>query len=143
MATVELTQNTFEETIDSSDVLIVDFWAGWCAPCKRFAPTFEAASEKYADVTFGKIDTEAEQGLATSLEIQSIPTIMAFRSGYLVFRQAGMLTGPMLDTIIDQVKALDPAELKKQAEAQQAETQTAEPQNAETQNAETQAAEAS
>jgi thioredoxin 1 len=119
MATVALSQDNFSDTIDNSDVLFIDFWAGWCQPCMRFGPIYEAASEKpeNADVVFAKIDTEAEQALSAALEITSIPTIMAFRAGYLVFRQPGMLNGSQLSSLIEQVKGLDPEELRVQAEA--------------------------
>ena len=120
MATTAITKDTFSSTIDSNDVVLVDFWAGWCGPCMRFAPIYEEASERHDDVVFAKVDTEDQQELAAGLEITSIPTLMAFRGGYLVFRQAGLLQGKQLDELIDQVKALDPEELKKQSEAQKA-----------------------
>ncbi len=121
MATVALNEENFASTIDSNDVVLIDFWAGWCNPCMRFAPIYDAASERHQDVTFAKVDTEEQQNLAGALEITSIPTLMAFRSGYLVFRQAGLLPGSALDDLISQVRAIDPEELKKQAEAQHAE----------------------
>ncbi|MCI1748763.1 MAG: thioredoxin [Acidipropionibacterium sp.] len=117
MATVALNEENFASTIDSNDVVLIDFWAGWCNPCMRFAPIYDAASERHQDVTFAKVDTEDQQNLAGALEITSIPTLMAFRAGYLVFRQAGLLPGSALDDLISQVKELDPAELTKQAEA--------------------------
>lgn len=117
MATTAITKDTFSSTIDSNDVVLVDFWAGWCGPCMRFAPIYEEASERHDDVVFAKVDTEDQQELSAGLEITSIPTLMAFRGGYLVFRQAGLLQGKQLDELIDQVKALDPEELKKQSEA--------------------------
>lgn len=118
MATVALTTENFSSTVDANDVVLIDFWAGWCNPCMRFAPIYDKASEKHEDVTFAKVDTEDQQDLSAALEITSIPTIMAFRSGYLVFRQAGLLPGAQLDELIGKVKELDPEELRQQAEAQ-------------------------
>lgn len=120
MATVALNTENFSSTIDSNDVVLIDFWAGWCNPCMRFAPIYDEASTKHEDVTFAKVDTEDQQDLSAALEITSIPTIMAFRSGYLVFRQSGLLPGSALDDLIGQVKALDPDELRRQAAEQHA-----------------------
>lgn len=120
MATVALNTENFSSTIDSNDVVLIDFWAGWCNPCMRFAPIYDEASRQHQDVTFAKVDTEDQQDLSAALEITSIPTIMAFRSGYLVFRQAGLLPGSALDDLIGQVQALDPEELKRQADEQHA-----------------------
>lgn len=117
MATVALDRESFATTIDDNDVVLVDFWADWCGPCHRFAPTFEAASEEFPDVVFGKVDTDDQRELAGGLEIMSIPTIMAFRSGYLVFREAGVLSKGQLKSVIEQVQALDVEELKAQAAA--------------------------
>ncbi len=107
MSTVELTEETFETTLEEHNIVLVDWWAEWCGPCKQFGPVFEEAATRHTDVTFGKIDTEAQQALATSAAITSIPTIMAFREGILVFAQPGALPGPALESLVTQVKELD------------------------------------
>jgi thioredoxin 1 len=109
MPTIDLTAATFDETVATNDIVLVDWWAEWCGPCKAFGPVFGAASEKHDDVVFAKIDTEAEQQLAGSAGIRSIPTLMAFREGVLVFSQPGALPGHVLDDLIAQVKSLDMA----------------------------------
>ncbi|WP_067570569.1 thioredoxin [Nocardia acidivorans] len=120
MATQTLTEQNFDDIVTKSDVVLVDFWAAWCGPCRSFAPTFESSSEKHPDVVHGKVDTEAEQGLAAAANIRSIPTIMAFREGVLVFAQPGALPPAALEDLIGQVKELDMDEVRKQLAEQQA-----------------------
>lgn len=120
MATIDVTEDTFEETVSGERIVLVDAWADWCGPCKRFAPVFEKASEEHSDVTFAKLDTEANQGLAAALQIQSIPTLMVFRDSIMVFREAGALPPAALDDLIKQVKDLDMNEVRRQVEEQNA-----------------------
>lgn len=118
MTSTALTKDDFAKTIEENDIVLVDFWADWCGPCQRFAPIYEEASGRHTDVVFGKVDTEDQQDLAAALEIQSIPTIMGFRAGALVFRQSGMLQGRQLDDLIQQMKDLDIDKLKAEAQAE-------------------------
>ncbi|BCT77255.1 thioredoxin [Sinomonas cyclohexanicum] len=119
MATKNVTGEQFAEVIENNDIVLVDFWASWCGPCRQFAPTYEAASEKHPDVVFAKVDTEAEQMLAAQANITSIPTLMAFREKVLVFSQPGALPASALEQVIDAVKGLDMEDVhKKVAEAE-------------------------
>ncbi len=120
MATINVGEKEFETLITESPIVFVDFWAEWCGPCKMFGPVFEAASEKHPDVIFAKVDTEAEQALAGAAGITSIPTLMAFRDGILLFRQPGALPAPSLEELIGAIKAADMEEIKKEVAAQEA-----------------------
>jgi thioredoxin 1 len=111
MATIQINADDFESTITDNDIVLIDFWADWCGPCKRFAPIYEKASEEYGDIVFAKLDTEANQMLTNQLGIEGIPTLMAFREGVLVFNQAGALPGPALKQVVDAVKGLDMEEV--------------------------------
>jgi thioredoxin 1 len=117
MATKHLTTAEFDGVVQADGIVLVDFWAEWCGPCVRFAPVFEAASERHADITFAKVDTEAEQQLAIDFGIMSIPTIMAVRDGVVVFQRPGALTESSLESLITQVRALDMDEVKAKTQA--------------------------
>ena len=123
MATIEITKDTLEDTIASNDIVVIDFWAPWCGPCKSFAPIYETVSEKYDDVVFAKVNTEDEQELAASFQIRSIPTLMIFREQIAIFSQAGMLPESGLEEVIGKVKELDMEQVRKEVAEQQSKTQ--------------------
>ena len=120
MATIDINADSFEQTITDNEIVLVDFWADWCGPCKRFAPIYDKASEQHEDITFAKLDTDANQALSGQLGIEGIPTLMAFREGVLVFNQAGAMPGPALQQVIDAVKELDMEEVHRQVAELQA-----------------------
>ena len=122
MATREITIEGFAEVVEQNDIVFLDFWAAWCGPCRMFAPVFEKASEQHADIVFGKIDTENQRELAAAFHISSIPTLMVFREGVLVFSQRGALGAPQLDQLIAGVRGLDMDAVRAEVAAQQAQS---------------------
>jgi thioredoxin len=120
VGTIDLTQSTFESTAAGNDIVLVDWWASWCGPCRTFAPVFEKAATTHDDIVFGKVDTEAEQALAGMAGIRSIPTLMVFRAGVLVFSQPGALPAAALEDLIAQVRALDMDEVRRELDEQKA-----------------------
>ena len=120
MPTVELTKENFDSVVNDNPMVIVDFWAPWCGPCRGFAPVYEKASEAHADVVFAKVNTDQEQELAGSFNIRSIPTLMVFREKVILFQQAGSLPASALDQVLSQAKALDMAEVRKELAARDA-----------------------
>ena len=120
MSTRAVTSGGFDQLVDENEIVLVDFWAEWCGPCRQFGPVFEAASEQHADIVFAKVDTEAERELAARAQISSIPTLMAFRDGILVFNQAGALPAPTLEQVITSVKDLDMDEVREKISQREA-----------------------
>lgn len=120
MATVEATKDNFEDLVTKNDIVVVDFWAPWCGPCKQFGPVFEQASDKHTDIVFAKVNTEEEQELAGAFQIRSIPTLMIFREKVIIFSQPGALPGSALEQVLTQAKTLDMVQVHKDVEAQRA-----------------------
>jgi thioredoxin 1 len=123
MATIKLTADNFKDTINNNDIVIVDFWAEWCGPCKSFGPTFEAASEKYPEIAFAKVNTEEEREMAAGFNIRSIPTLMVFREQVILYAEAGALPASALDQLVEQVKGLDMEAIKAEIAAEEQQQQ--------------------
>ncbi|HLS45324.1 MAG TPA: thioredoxin domain-containing protein [Ornithinicoccus sp.] len=128
MSTVELTRENLDQTLSDNEIVLIDWWAAWCGPCRAFAPVYEQAAEKHSDVVFGKIDTEAQQELAAGAQITSIPTVMGFRDGILLFAQPGVLPAAGLESLIEQLKGLDMEEVRGKLAAAEAEMASDAPQ---------------
>jgi thioredoxin 1 len=120
MSTIAITKDNFAEHIQKPGIVVIDFWASWCGPCRMFAPIFEAASQRHPDITWGKVDTEAEPELAGALDIHAIPTLMVFRDNVLLFAQPGLVPAKALDEIVDKVRALDMVEVMKKGKLAEA-----------------------
>ena len=122
MATIELTKDNFESTVNGNPMVIIDFWAPWCGPCRGFAPVFEKASESHPDIVFAKVNSDEQQELAGSFNIRSIPTLMVFREKVILFQQAGALPGQALEQVITQAKALDMEKVREEMKGQEQKT---------------------
>jgi len=124
MATQELTEQTFADTVGSNEIVLIDFWASWCGPCRTFAPVYENVSQDNPDIVFAKVDTEAEQGLAGYFQISSIPTLMAIRDGVVLYSQAGALPQPALENLVQAVRDVDMEDVRKQLAKNEPDSQT-------------------